>query len=82
MGQASKRQVFIRRDGKDFIVKNSDLGIIFRHHDLDAVRKACIWLQWEIINVFDPMDPQSIPHVVDEMPLLATGEERRITRKG
>jgi hypothetical protein len=44
-----RRRVSIEPDGDDdYVVKSQDLGVMMRHHDLDDLRKACRWLQWDI----------------------------------
>jgi hypothetical protein len=64
--QDTRRRVAIRRDGKEFTVGNSDLGVIFRHHNLDALRKACIWLHWDIESI-DLFDSSTGAHIDDSV---------------
>jgi hypothetical protein len=46
-----RRQVSIRRDGNDFVVGFlPEDFIIFRHHDVAALRKVCRALRWEILR--------------------------------
>jgi hypothetical protein len=43
--------VSVERDGTDFVVAFQPEGhIIFRHHDLKALRKVCSKLRWEVIE--------------------------------
>ena len=46
-----KRQVAIRRDGDDFVIsfQPEDL-IVFRHAEARALRKACVFLRWEVVS--------------------------------
>ena len=55
-----KRRVSLRRDGADFIVAlQPDNLVVFRHHELHALRKLCKRLRWEIVADVepDPRDP-------------------------
>jgi hypothetical protein len=46
-----RRQVSIRRDGKDFVVAfQPDDVIVFRHQFASPLRKLCGSLRWEIVN--------------------------------
>jgi hypothetical protein len=36
------------RDGSDYVVKDQQLGVMMRGPDLNCLRKACHWLQWNI----------------------------------
>ena len=44
----NKRCVSISRDGDDYVAKDQELGIMMRAQDLNRLRKACLWLQWDI----------------------------------
>jgi len=46
-----KRKVAIRRDGDDFVIsfQPEDL-IVFRHAEARALRKACLFLRWEVVS--------------------------------
>ena len=49
--QVFKRQVSIRRDGRDFVVAfQPDNIVIFRHNEAKALRKLCRSLRWEIVS--------------------------------
>jgi hypothetical protein len=46
-----RRQVSIRRDGDDFVVAFlPEDFVIFRHHDVGALRTVCRGLRWEILR--------------------------------
>lgn len=46
-----RRQVSIRRDGDDFVVAFlPEDFVIFRHHDVGALRRVCRGLRWEILR--------------------------------
>ena len=49
--QRPRRRVVIWRDDKDFIIacQPADL-VIFRNADADALRKACLFLRWEVVS--------------------------------
>lgn len=50
-GYGRGRQVSIGRDGKDFVVAfQPEDYIIFRHHDVSALKNVCRKLRWEIID--------------------------------
>ncbi len=46
-----KRKVAIRRDGEEFVIslQPEDL-IVFRHAEAGALRKACLFLRWEVVS--------------------------------
>jgi predicted nucleic acid-binding OB-fold protein len=49
-GYGRGREVSIGRDDKDFVVAfQPEDHVIFRHHDLNALKKVCRKLQWKII---------------------------------
>ena len=46
-----RRQVAMRRDGDDFVVAlKPDDVIVFRSRNVDALRKVCHSLRWEIVS--------------------------------
>jgi hypothetical protein len=57
-----RRQVSIRRDGKDFVVAFQPENIIaVRNTEANALRKMCHTLRWEIVSdtTPEPNDPAS-----------------------
>jgi len=46
--RTGKRRVSIARDGDDYIVKDQRLGVMLRGHDINELRRACHWLQWDL----------------------------------
>jgi hypothetical protein len=46
-----RRNVLIRRDGKDFVVvyESQDL-VVFRNEDANALRKVCRFLRYTIVS--------------------------------
>ena len=46
-----KRHVSIERDGDDYVVRDSDLGVMMRGPNVNDLRRACHWLQWHIADV-------------------------------
>jgi hypothetical protein len=51
LGYGRGRQVSVERDGIDFVVAFQPEGhVIFRHHDLKALRQVCSKLRWEVIE--------------------------------
>ena len=51
LGYGRGRQVSVERDGTDFVVAFQPEGhIIFRHHDLKALRNVCSKLRWEVLE--------------------------------
>ena len=41
----------VERDGADFVVAFQPEGhVIFRHHDLKALRRVCSKLRWDVIE--------------------------------
>jgi predicted nucleic acid-binding OB-fold protein len=43
--------VSVERDGTDFVVAFQPEGhVIFRHHDLKALRNVCSKLRWEVVE--------------------------------
>jgi hypothetical protein len=50
-GYGRGRKVSVERDGTDFVVAFQPEGhVIFRHHDLKALRNVCSKLRWEVIE--------------------------------
>jgi hypothetical protein len=46
-----KKQVSIRRDDKDFVVAfQPEDFVIFRNGDVNALRRVCRLLRWEVIS--------------------------------
>jgi hypothetical protein len=69
-GYGRGRQVSVERDGKDFIVAYQPEGhVIFRHHDLNALRRVCSKLRWEV------MEEKSFPASLDEIRTYLSGTE-------
>ncbi len=51
LGYGRGRQVSVERDGTDFVVAFQPEGhVIFRHHDLKALRNVCSKLRWEVVE--------------------------------
>jgi hypothetical protein len=51
LGYGRGRKVSVERDGTDFVVAFQPEGhVIFRHHDLKALRNVCSKLRWEVIE--------------------------------
>jgi hypothetical protein len=51
LGYGRGRRVSVERDGTDFVVAFQPEGhVIFRHHDLKALRNVCSKLRWEVIE--------------------------------
>jgi len=46
-----KRKVAIRPDGAEFVISlvPDDL-VVFRHAEARALRKACVFLRWEVVS--------------------------------
>ena len=52
-----KRKVAIRHDGQDFVVSFlPEDTVVFRHSEASALRKACVFLRWEVVSdtIADP----------------------------
>ena len=46
-----KRKVAIRRDGEDFVISvMPEDTVVFRHAEARALRKACVFLRWEVVS--------------------------------
>ena len=51
LGYGRGRRVSVERDGTDFVVAFQPEGhVIFRHHDLKALRNVCSKLRWEVLE--------------------------------
>jgi hypothetical protein len=51
LGYGQGRKVSVERDGTDFVVAFQPEGhVIFRNHDLKALRHLCSKLRWEVIE--------------------------------
>jgi hypothetical protein len=51
LGYGRGRKVSVERDGTDFVVAFQPEGhVIFRHHDLKALRHVCSKLRWEVVE--------------------------------
>jgi hypothetical protein len=60
-----RRQVSIRRDGDDFVVAFlPEDFVVFRHHDVGALRKVCRGLRWEILR--DTLEEDRLRNLVME----------------
>ena len=46
--RTGRRRVSIARDGDDYVVKDQNLGVMLRGHDISELRRACRWLQWDL----------------------------------
>jgi hypothetical protein len=44
----TRRRVSIVRDGDDYVATSREDGIMMRHRSVSDLRKACLWLQWDI----------------------------------
>jgi hypothetical protein len=50
LGSAPRRRVSIKSDGDDFVVSFQPENIVvFRHNEVNALRRICRSLHWEII---------------------------------
>jgi hypothetical protein len=46
-----RRKVAIRRDGEDFVIAfQPEDTVVFRHAQAAALRRACVFLRWEVVN--------------------------------
>ena len=62
LGYGRGRTVSGERDGTDFVVAFQPEGhVIFRHHDLKALRNVCSKLRWEVI------EEKSFPQNLDDV---------------
>lgn len=60
----------VERDGTDFVVAFQPEGhVIFRHHDLKALRNVCSKLRWEVI------EEKSFPQNLNDIRTYLTGSE-------
>jgi hypothetical protein len=69
-GYGQGRQVSVQRDGADFVVAYQPEGhIIFRHQDLNALRRLCSKLRWEVL------EEKSFPLNLDDIHTYLSGSE-------
>jgi hypothetical protein len=69
-GYGRGRRVSVERDGADFVVAFQPEGhIIFRHHDLKALRLVCSKLRWEV------MEEKSFPQNLEDIRTYLIGSE-------
>jgi predicted nucleic acid-binding OB-fold protein len=62
--------VSVERDGTDFVVAFQPEGhVIFRHHDLKALRNVCSKLRWEVL------EEKSFPQDLQDIRTYLTGSE-------
>jgi predicted nucleic acid-binding OB-fold protein len=70
LGYGRGRQVSVQRDGTDFVVAFQPEGhVIFRHHDLKALRNVCSKLRWEVL------EEKSFPQDLQDIRTYLTGSE-------
>jgi predicted nucleic acid-binding OB-fold protein len=70
LGYGRGRTVSVERDGTDFVVAFQPEGhVIFRHHDLKALRNVCSKLRWEVI------EEKSFPQNLDDIRTYLSGSE-------
>jgi predicted nucleic acid-binding OB-fold protein len=70
LGYGRGRQVSVERDGTDFVVAFQPEGhVIFRHHDLKALRNVCSKLRWEVL------EEKSFPQDLQDIRTYLTGSE-------
>ena len=60
----------VERDGTDFVVAFQPEGhVIFRHHDLKALRNVCSKLRWEVV------EEKSFPQDLQDISTYLSGSE-------
>jgi hypothetical protein len=70
LGYGRGRSVSVERDGTDFVVAFQPEGhVIFRHHDLKALRLVCSKLRWEVI------EEKSFPQNIEDIRTYLSGPE-------
>ena len=70
LGYGRGRKVSVERDGTDFVVAFQPEGhVIFRHHDLKALRNVCSKLRWEVV------EEKSFPQNLDDIRTYLSGSE-------
>lgn len=70
LGYGRGRRVSVERDGTDFVVAFQPEGhVIFRHHDLRALRNVCSKLRWEVI------EEKSFPQNLEDIRTYLNGSE-------
>jgi hypothetical protein len=51
INRSLKRKVAIRPDGDDFVISIlPEDTVVFRHAEARALRKACVFLRWEVVS--------------------------------
>jgi hypothetical protein len=51
INRSLKRKVAIRPDGEDFVISFLPQDtVVFRHAEARALRKACVFLRWEVVS--------------------------------
>jgi predicted nucleic acid-binding OB-fold protein len=69
-GYGRGRRVSVERDGTDFVVAFQPEGhVIFRHHDLKALRQVCSKLRWDVI------EEKSFPQNLEDIRTYLNGSE-------
>jgi hypothetical protein len=70
LGYGRGRRVSVERDGTDFVVAFQPEGhVIFRHHDLKALRNVCSKLRWEVV------EEKSFPQNLDDIRTYLSGSD-------
>jgi len=70
LGYGRGRKVSVERDGTDFVVAFQPEGhVIFRHHNLKALRNVCSKLRWEV------MEEKSFPQNLEDIRTYLNGSE-------
>jgi hypothetical protein len=70
LGYGRGRRRSVERDGTDFVVAFQPEGhVIFRHHDLKALRNVCSKLRWEVI------EEKSFPQNLDDIRTYLSGSQ-------
>ena len=70
LGYGRGRRVSVERDGTEFVVAFQPEGhVIFRHHDLKALRNVCSKLRWDVI------EEKSFPLNLADIHTYVTGSE-------
>jgi len=70
LGYGRGRRVSVERDGTEFVVAFQPEGhVIFRHHDLKALRNVCSKLRWEVV------EEKSFPQNLDDIRTYLSGSE-------
>jgi hypothetical protein len=70
LGYGRGRKVSVQRDGTDFVVAFQPEGhVIFRHHDLKALRQVRSKLRWEVV------EEKSFPLNLEDIHTYLSGSE-------